>query len=499
MKNSLGRPGGDCPFEGAFAHQQKHSYSCSKMVKPHYSEDFKGLFNRLPLHDGMTVSFHHHLRNGDFVLNMVMAELAARGIRGITVAATSIFPCHEPLVELMAQGVVTKITTSYVSGPVAEAMSRGALKEPFEMTTHGGRPRAVLSGELPIDIAFIAAPTVGREGEISGSEGPSACGSLGYAVADAECAKCVVAVTDHYVEAVSDPDIRAGLVDEIIWVDRIGDPAGIVSGTTKITKDPIGLKIARDTARLMRKVGVIKQGMSMQTGAGGISLAVADEVKRLMQAQLIRGRFGCGGITGFFTDMLDEGLFERLYDVQCFDIAAVRSSGTNADHQKISASRYANPDDDCIVEKLDCVILGASEIDLDFNVNVTTGSDGRLLGGSGGHADTAAGAGLTIITTKLINARVSAVVDAVRTVTTPGETVDVLVTEYGIAVNPRRADLIERLEGDPTLTLCSIDELYEQAIRLTGTPKKRPRSGEIIGYSIYRDGTILDGIDRVEV
>ena len=32
------------------------------------------------LKDGMTVSFHHHLRNGDFVLNMVMEEILASRI-----------------------------------------------------------------------------------------------------------------------------------------------------------------------------------------------------------------------------------------------------------------------------------------------------------------------------------------------------------------------------------------------------------------------------------
>lgn len=146
---------------------------------------------------------------------------------------------------------------------------------------------------------------------------------------------------------------------------------------------------------------------------------------------------------------------------------------------------------------MDCVILGASEIDKDFNINVTTGSDGIILGGSGGHADTATGSKLTIITTKLFNARVSAIVDKVRTITTPGEVVDVLVTEYGIAINPARTDLLEALK-DTKLELKTIDELYDIAISLTGRPKKRDKSDEIIGFSVYRDGTILDTISKVE-
>ena len=50
------------------------------------------------LKDGMTVSFHHHLRNGDHVLNMVMAEIAGLGIRDLTVNASSLFDIHQPLI-----------------------------------------------------------------------------------------------------------------------------------------------------------------------------------------------------------------------------------------------------------------------------------------------------------------------------------------------------------------------------------------------------------------
>ena len=145
---------------------------------------------------------------------------------------------------------------------------------------------------------------------------------------------------------------------------------------------------------------------------------------------------------------------------------------------------------------MDCVILGASEIDLNYNVNVTTGSDGNILGGSGGHADTAAGAKLTIITTKLFNARVSAIVDEVRTVTTPGDTIDAIVTDYGIAINPKREDLLNLLEKT-NLKLVTVEDLYEKAISFTGKPKTRPKSDEIIAYSVYRDGTILDSLGKI--
>ena len=498
MKNILNREGYDNPFKGALVNKEVKEYHIDKNVEPKICSNFEELFESLELKDGMTLSFHHHLRNGDYVLNKVMAEVHKRGIKDLTIAATSLFPCHAPLVEMIEDGTVTNIYASYMSGPVAKAVSKGKLKNPAYITTHGGRPRSILEHELVIDIAFIAAPATSKDGAVSGSEGKSACGSLGYAVADAECAKKVVAVTDNLVDQVKDPDIRAGLCDYILEMDIIGDPAGIVSGTTQITKDPIGLKIAREAGKLIQATGMIKDGFSFQTGAGGISLAVANEVKTIMKAQDIKGSFGCGGITAFFVDMLKEGLFKELNDVQCFDNVAVASIGDNADHKKISASKYANPNDDCVAEKLDCVILGASEIDKDFNVNVTTGSDGIILGGSGGHADTATGAKLSIITTKLFNARVSAIVDEVRTVTTPGEVIDAVVTEYGIAINPRRQDLLDLLKDQKGINLKTIEELYDIAISFTGVPKKRPRSGKPVAYSVYRDGTILDSIDLVE-
>ena len=483
-------------FESARANVDKKEYHFEKNVAPELI-GFDQVFDKLDLKDGMTVSFHHHLRNGDYVLNMVMEKLHEKGLKNLRLAASSIFACHEPLVAMIEDGTVTDIETSYMSGPVAEAVSKGKLKNPVFITTHGGRPRSIYEGELEIDIAFVASPSVDKKGAIDGSVGKSACGSLGYAVADAMCAKKVVAITDNFIDECENPDIGPGFVDFIVEVDQIGDPNGIVSGTTQVTKDPLGLKIARLTANLIDDLGLIKDGFSMQTGAGGISLAVASEVKDLMNAKKVKGSFGSGGITGFFVEMLEKGLFESLEDVQCFDIEAIKSSKRNKNHHKISGSKYANPNDDCVAEKLDCVILGASEIDKNFNINVTTGSDGIILGGSGGHADTATGAKLTIITTKLFNARVSAVVDEVRTITTPGEVVDVLVTEYGIAINPQRKDLIEALK-DTKLEIKTIDELYDIATSLTGVPKKREKSDEIIGFSVYRDGTILDTISKVE-
>ena len=48
------------------------------------------------LKDGMTVSFHHHLRNGDYVLNMVMEQIAELGVKDLTINASSLFDTHQP-------------------------------------------------------------------------------------------------------------------------------------------------------------------------------------------------------------------------------------------------------------------------------------------------------------------------------------------------------------------------------------------------------------------
>ncbi len=501
MLNKLGRyvPDGYKPFEGSDAYKNSERILIEKK-KPVKSfdvlESVSDLFDRLMIKDGMTLSFHHHLRNGDYVLNMIAGEIKRRGLKNMKLAPSSIFPNNQCLVELIENGNVTDIFTDYVNGPVAEAISAGKLKGEFVMYTHGGRPQAIESGRLHIDVAILAVPAVDSFGNGMGTIGKSACGSLGYAVSDLMYADKTVFVTDTFIDECGDAQLSGRYVDYVLKVDAIGDPAGIVSGTTKITKDPVGLKIARNTAKLLDELGMIKQGMSMQTGAGGTSLAAAHYVRSLMLQKGVKGSFASGGITGYFTDMLEEGLFEELYDVQCFDLKAVQSIKKNAAHHAMSGSRYANPYDDNIVDKLDFVILGATEIDLDFNVNVTTDSHGKLMGGSGGHSDTAHGAKVTVITTNLVKSRLPIIREKVTTVTTPGEDVDVLVTERGIAINPNRKDLLEKLKGSK-LPITTIDKLLETAYSITGKPLKPKQSEQPVGVVQYRDGTVIDTIYKV--
>lgn len=450
------------------------------------------------LKSGMSISFHHHLRNGDYTLNRVMDEIAALGIRDLTLNASSLFDAHASLREHIKNRVVRKINTDYMSAGLGRAISEGLMDEPVEFRTHGGRPRDIALGITPIDVAFIAAPTSDPAGNCSGKYGPSACGSLGYAFPDAMYAKKVVVITDNLVPyPLTDASIPEIYVDYVVPVDAIGDPRGIVSGTTKITRDPVGLVMAETAARVIRHSGLLKDGFSFQTGAGGATLAAAKFLKEIMLREKIRGSFASGGVTGYLVDMLNEGCFTSLMDVQCFDLKAVESIRTNPAHHEISAMQYASPAaKSAVVDHLDVVLLGATEIDTDFNVNVHTDSAGCIMGGSGGHSDTAAGAKLSMIIAPLFRARLPIITGRVRCISTPGRDVDVVVTQRGVAVNPAKPDLALRLK-DAGLPIVDIHELKQIAERITGVPAVPPEGGRVVARVLSRDGEPLDVIRQL--
>ncbi len=449
--------------------------------------------------DGMTISFHHHLRNGDYVLNMVLEEIAALGIHDLTVNASSIFDVHEPIIEHLKNKVVTGLEVNYMGGKVGRAITEGIMEKPVIFRSHGGRAGDMENGSSKVDVAFIAAPCADDMGNLSGKYGPSACGSMGYAFSDAMYADKVVAVTDH-LEAypLADVSIPEGYVDMVVCVDKIGEASRIVSGTTRITKDPVGLRIAYLAAQVVKHSGYLKDGFSFQTGAGGASLAVAKYVEEMMEKEHIQGSFCMGGITGYLVSMMKKGLFKTILDVQCFDMEAIESIRDNANHQEISATRYASPQaKSCAVDSLDVVILGATQVDLDFNVNVHTDSQGYIMGGSGGHCDTAAGSKLSIVVAPLIRARLPLIVDEVLCKSTPGETVDVIVTQRGIAVNPKRTELKELLVK-AGLPVKEIKELKEIAEAITGVPQQVKPEGRVVAKVLYRDGVEIDTIKSVK-
>ena len=510
VRNSLGRwipetfaGKSVLPYQDPFSHlpQGNHASRPLRRSNPGESKQLSGLREAIEaanLKDGMCIATHHHLRNGDLLLGEVVRELDALGLRDIRIASSSIHPVHAELIPYIQKGVISGFECG-VNGLIGEMVSKGELSCPIVVRTHGGRARSIISGEVCVDAAFIAAPACDEYGNMNGYYGPSACGSLGYAHTDALYAKKVIAVTDNLSSMPVTPvAIPQSLVDYVVSVDSLGDPQKIVSTTTRVTRDPVGLQIARYAAQVIDASGLLKDGFSFQTGAGGISLAVAEQVRRMMTQQQIKGSFGCGGITGYFVDMLEEGLFQSLFDVQCFDLRAVESIGRNLNHQEMSADTYANPfNAGAMVNRLDCVILGATEVDVDFNVNVNTESNGYLLHNTGGHSDAAAGAKLAISTAPSIRGRLPIIKDAVTTVTTPGKTIDVIVTERGIAVNEHQQELKAELLRRK-VPVMDIRDLQRETYQITGQPRPLDFEEEVVALIEYRDGTIIDAIRKVK-
>lgn len=451
------------------------------------------------LKDGMTVSFHHHLRDGDLVLPMVMQKIEEMGFHDITVSSTGILGGHTCLNDMIKNKVVTGIDTDFIHQIVGRTISEGYMDKPVIFRTHGNRPHAIATGESHIDIAFIAASAADCQGNMNGISGPAAFGSMGYAFADAENADKVVVITDCLVDYPLTPvSIDERYVDYVVAVDSIGDVNGIVSGITKITTNPMSLKIAATAVSVFENSGFFEEGFVYQTGGGSISLATTKFLQAAMDRKGIRGSAILGGTNGLFVDLLAKGYFKKIMDIQCLDLAAIESIKTNVNHQEISAGCYADMlANSCVAGHLNCVMLGATEIDLDFNVNVHTDSNGIIRGGSGGHTDIAHGAKVTIAMAPLLRQRRASVLEHVTTKSTKGESIDVFVTQRGIAVNPRRPELRESLIK-AGLPVKDIRELYEMAQALTGKPNPVPFTDKVVAEVHGYDGTINDYIYQIK-
>lgn len=492
-------------FEGQFS--RRHSYKrasgvVEKAIQPGESKMLKSIseaIDKTGLKDGMTVSFHHHFREGDYILNMVMEEIAKKGIKNLTLASSSIANIHAPIIDHIKNGVITNITSSGLRDKVGAAISDGIMENPVIIRSHGGRARAVESGELHIDVAFLGASSSDCYGNANGSHGKAPCGSIGYAMVDAEFADKVVIITDTLMPYPNTPiSIPQNYVDYVVVVDSIGDPKGIAKGATRYSKDPKELLIAKNACHVITHSPYFKEGFSFQAGSGGSTLAVARYLAEEMKKTGIRAGYAQGGLTGHLCDMMEEGLIGKIIDTQSFDTGAIESIKKNANHYEISASFYANPGNKgSAVNNLDVVVLSALEIDTDFNVNVLTGSDGIIRGASGGHSDTAAGAKLAIILAPLVRGRIPCVADKVTTIVTPGESIDVLVTEIGIAVNPKRTDLIEVYKNLP-VPMYTIEELKEKAYKVVGTPDPIEYDDKVVALVEYRDGSIIDVVRKVK-
>jgi len=461
-------------------------------------DSIKEALEKAGLRAGMTISSHHHFRNGDLVMNQVFDAAAELGAKDLMWFPSAAFPCHEPLIKYMESGVIHHIEGS-LNGPLGKYASEGKMNGLAVLRSHGGRWQAVQDGEVHIDIAIIAAPTADAFGNSTGDRGPSACGLLGFGLADSMYADTVIVVTDNLVPFPCYPwQIQGQNVDYVVVLDKVGEPEKIVSGTTELTKSPDRLYIAEMTAKFVRAAGIMKEGFSFQAGAGGTALAFAIYLKEMMLEAGVKARFVRGGSTKYLVEMLEEGLTDYILDGQTFDLDGVRSMRENEGHVNTSPfTSYNWHGKGNFASMLDAVVLGATEVDVNFNANVVTHSDGQMLHGIGGWQNCLFSK-CTILPIPAFRDRIPVIVDQVTTLVGPGELIDVIVTERGIAINPLRTDLIEATK-DSGLPIRSIQDIKAEIDDLIGGVPQKPRlTDEPIGVVKWVDGTVLDTIFRIE-
>jgi len=459
--------------------------------------DLETALRKCGLRDGMVISSHHHLRDGDKVALMALEAAAKIGVKDLIWFPSASFPSQKGAIKLMQEGVIHHIEGS-MNGPLGDYCTQGKMRGVGVLRSHGGRYQAIQDGEVHIDVAVIAAPTADFFGNADGSHGKSACGSLGFALADSIYADHVIVVTDNLIPFPCVPwQIQGNNVDYVVEVESIGDPAKIVSGTTQITRSPDRLRIAELVAKFLRETGIMKNGFSFQAGSGGIALAFVQFLKGMMKEDGVKARFVRGGSTKFLVELLQDGLTDYILDGQTFDLEGVRSIASDPRHVATSPfTSYNYHGKGNFASMVDAVVLGATEVDTNFNANVVTHSDGRLLHGIGGWQNCLF-SGCSILAVPSFRDRIPVIVDEVTTLTGPGEMIDVVVTERGISINPRRQDLLEAVKGS-RLPIRPIQDIKTEVENICGGKPAKPRLGDRPCAVVkWVDGTVLDAVWQV--
>jgi len=457
----------------------------------------KEALKKAGIKNGMTISTHHHFRNGDLIANEIFKIASELGIKDLVWFPSASFECHSPIVEYLENGTVHHIEGS-MNGALGRFTSEGKMKGVGVLRSHGGRYQAVQDGEVKIDIAVIAAPTADAFGNATGDRGPAACGLLGFALADSQYADKVIVATDNLVPFPCVPwHIQGNYVDYVVKVDKIGIPEKIVSGTTEVTKSPDRLLIAEMTAQFCDEVGIIRDGFSFQAGAGGTSLSIGIYFSEILKAKGMKARFARGGSNKYLVQMLEENLLDYILDGQTFDLEGVRSMRENPNHLNTSPfTSYNYHGKGNFASMVDVVILGATEVDLNFNANVVTHSDGMLLHGIGGWQNCLFSK-CTILPLPLFRDRIPVIIDEVTTICGPGELIDVIVTERGIAINPLRKDLLSKVKNS-NLPIKTIKELKAEAEKICGVPDKPQFEDKIVAAIKWVDGTVIDVVRKIK-
>ena len=500
------------PYEGPDKPQQHNGRVVTRRVAGHTVAGHNKLLPTLEdairatgLSDGMTISFHHSFREGDFVVGQVLSAIRNLGIKNLRFAPSAVVNLRNfSLAEYVKDGTITRVEASGIRGELGDGLINGSIQmdQPVILRPHGARPRAIEAGELTIDVAFIAASAADKFGNCTGQIGKNPCGSLGYSFVDAHNAGKVVVITDTLVDYPCCPaSISQQFVDFVVEVEQIGDPTKIGAGAARLTKNPRDLLIAERVADVIAASRLFKEGYSFQTGAGAISIACTKYLADRARERGIKASFALGGITSVIVDMYDEGLVRVLECSQSFDAVAAKAILDRPGVREIDNADYANPySKGCFLNNLNFGVLAALEVDTDFNVNILTGSSGQMMGGLGGGPDVASGADISIVALPIIRGRTPSVVKKVFTCCTPGDTVACVVTQAGIALNPKHKyykELKEDLE-QTSLKLTTIEALQQLAESLTGVPKPIETTDRVVAIVEYRDGTVVDVIRQIK-
>jgi citrate lyase subunit alpha/citrate CoA-transferase len=468
------------------------------------------------IRDGDTISYPHYYRMGDKGLEAVVKKLQQTGKKNIKIYGNAFFDHVDPwLIEAIHDGTIgglygnpyRKLGESVVNGELLPWVSVGF--------SHGNRVRKLQTGEVTVRVAFGPVPIADIYGNANGLMGKEEqlCGPVGLFTADSEYAEYVCLLAGTISESLIMPTpISMERVDFVVPCDPPGLNAGIGSGTLDMNKaraNPFNAQVADNITRVIRAADVVRDNFSFQVGSGA-GLLILENIRAMLKEMNIRANFSIGGVTSLHVEMLDEGTLNQLMHGQLFEPSPrmFESMLTNHRHHEITTAYYASvANKESAVNMLDLAVLSTLEVDLEFNLN-TVCANGRIIGGIGGGQDVAAGADLTIIFMPLATGKngkgFPKVVDRVYTRTTPGEVIDVVVTEEYATVNPNSKstykDAILERGKDFGVKLLSIKELHQKSIEKAqefGTlPEVPETTDEVVHVIEWRDGTLLDVIKK---
>ena len=76
-------------------------------------KDMRTALELCGIHDGMTISTHHHFRNGDLVANHLFDAIAKMGIKDLRWFPSASFPCHAPIISHLVEVSIALPPTSF--------------------------------------------------------------------------------------------------------------------------------------------------------------------------------------------------------------------------------------------------------------------------------------------------------------------------------------------------------------------------------------------------